>query len=498
MVEHDVRPVAAVDLGSNSFHMVVARVVGGRLQVVDRIKETIRLAAGLDAHNDLGPEVMSRAIEALKRFGQRLRDVPPDGVRAVGTNTLRKARNRRLFLSQARQALGHPIDIIAGREEARLIYLGVAHSLEDSAERRLVLDIGGGSTELILGQRFQPEYLESLHMGCVEMSRRFGLDRALSEAAMREAELTALQELEPIAGQFRRIGWESAIGASGTILAILEVVQNQGWSQAGITSGALRKLRKALLAAGKVEALALPGLQGDRVPVFAGGLAILNAVFEALGIERMQAASGALREGVLYDLLGRIHREDVREAAIEGVAQRYHIDEEQAGRVAACALALLERAPLEWGLGRGEHRQMIRWAARLHEIGISISHSQYQKHGAYLLRHMDLPGFSQGEQALLAALVRSHRRKLPLAELQDLADTFRDGALRLSILLRLAVVLHRSRSEMPLPPIALEGDGNFLKLRFPESWLDEHPLTRADLEQEASYLKAAGLKLKFR
>lgn len=490
--------VAAVDLGSNSFHMIVAQIADGRLQVVDRMKEMVRLAAGLDDGNCLSGPVMERAIDTLRRFGQRLRDIPSARVRAVGTNTLRKARNRGEFLGRARRALGQPIDIIAGREEARLIYLGVSHSLEDDGLERLVVDIGGGSTELILGRHFHPRRMESLHMGCVEMSRRFFADGAIDAARMREAEIAALQEFEPISAEYRRIGWDSSIGASGTILAVQQIVEQAGWGQDGITAQALRKLRKALIAAEHIRHLDLAGLQPERAPVFPGGVAILGALFESLDIAHMRAASGALREGLLYDLVGRIHHEDVRETTVEGLVRRYHIDATQAERVAAGALALLQQAPVAWGLDGAAHAQWLGWAARLHEIGLSISHSHYHKHGAYLIANLDLPGFSQGEQSLLALLIRGHRRKLPQTDLDGLAEPSGRQALYLCLILRLAVVLHRGRSETELPAITLEGDPASIKLRFPPEWLARHPLTEADLAVEADYLRGVGLKLRFK
>lgn len=490
--------LAAVDLGSNSFHLIVAQVMDGRIQVVDRMKEMVRLAAGLDEGNWLSGPVMEHAVDTLKRFGERLRDVPAHKVRAVGTNTLRKAKNRGEFLARARPALGHSIDIIAGREEARLIYLGVSHSIEGDGERRLVVDIGGGSTELILGRQFRPERMDSLHIGCVEMSRRFFGAGSIDALRMRAAEIAALQELEPMSAEYRRIGWDSPIGASGTILAVQQIVEQQGWCQDGITLAALRRLRKALIGATHIQDLELDGLQAERAPVFPGGVAILGAIFEALGIEHMRASSGALREGLLYDLLGRIHHEDVRETTVEGLTRRYHIDAAQTGRVAGAALALLDQAPSAWGVGGTEHAQWLCWAARLHEIGLSISHSHYQKHGAYLITNLDMPGFSQGEQALLAVLIRGHRRKLSLADFEGLPETLRRQALYLCILLRIAVLLHRSRSETELPAIALEGDEASIKLRFSPEWLLEHPLTEADLGVEAEYLRAANVKLRFK
>ncbi len=490
--------IAAVDLGSNSFHMIVAQVAERRLQVIDRLKEMVRLAAGLDQRYLLSSEVMDRGMECLRRFGQRLRGIPSDKVRAVGTNTLRKARNRSEFLARAEQALGHPIEIIAGREEARLIYLGVSHSLEDGCERRLVIDIGGGSTELILGQQFKPEHMDSLHIGCVELSARFFRDGVIEGERMRAAEIAALQEFEPVELQYRRLGWDSAIGASGTILAVRDVATHMGWSKDGITPETLSQLRKSLIAAGHVENLALQGLQPERAPVFPGGVAILGAAFEALRIERMRAASGALREGLLYDLLGRIHHEDVREGTIEDLMSRYRINTSQAQRVADTALRLLAQAPRSWGLEKQEYIRLLRWAASLHEIGLAISYSQYQKHGAYLVLNLDMPGFSQDEQHLLAILIRGHRRTYPLAEFETLPESAAGTVRYLCLLLRLSVVLHRSQTDLPLPPMQFEANDGTVRLCFPAGWLDQHPLTRAGLEQEAGYLTAAGIKLKFK
>ncbi len=487
--------LAAVDLGSNSFHMIVAQAEDGRLQMLDRLREMVRLASGLDERNCLSGPAMEQAIDTLGRFGERLRDLPADQVRAVGTNTLRKARNRAEFLARARRALGHPIDIIAGREEARLIYLGVSHSLEGDGERRLVVDIGGGSTELILGSRFRPERMESLHIGCVELSRRFFGDGSIDAVRMRAAEIAALQELEPISAEYHRIGWDSSIGASGTILAVQQIIEQQGWGQDGIPLAGLRKLRKLLVGAGDIRNVRLDGLQAERAPVFPGGVAILGAVFEALRMEHMRASSGALREGLLYDLLGRIHHEDVRETTVEGLLRRYHIDAAQGERVARAALALLDQAPAAWGLG-AEHGLWLSWAARLHEIGLSISHSHYQKHGAYLIANLDMPGFSQGDQALIATLIRGHRRKLPVAEFEGLAEIWKRQALYLCLLLRIAVVLNRSRSATPLPAITLEGDELSMRLGFAAEWLEDHPLTQADLAEEAEYLRSAGVKLR--
>lgn len=490
--------IAAVDLGSNSFHMVVAQTAKGQFKVIDRVRDTVRLAAGLGADNMLDTAAIERGVETLHRFGERIRDFDPENVRVVGTNTLRKARNGQEFLARGEAALGFPIDVIAGREEARLIYLGVSHGLEDESDLRLVIDIGGGSTELILGRRFDPLLMESLHMGCVSMSTALFPDGTISADAMQKAELRAQQELEPIEAQYREHAWQSVIGASGTNIAIRDVIVANGWSKDGITRASLEQLRESMIAAGHIEKLNLEGLSDERRPVFAGGVAILLAIFHTLGIEHMRVSSQALREGLLYDLLGRIQDEDVREQTVTGLLDSYAVDRAQANRVYLTAKALWEQVRESWDLDHEVYSQLLRWAAQVHEIGSAISHSQYHKHGGYLLQHLDMPGFSRGEQRHLAVLVRGHRRKWPGMEFGTVADPIRPALERLCVLLRLAVVLHRRRSETPLPEIQVKAGGRKIKLRFPEGWLGVHQLTTADLETEASYLKTAGFKLKFK
>ncbi|MCB1748471.1 MAG: exopolyphosphatase [Gammaproteobacteria bacterium] len=490
--------LAAVDLGSNSFHMIVARAHDHGFRVVDRMRQAVRLAAGLDADNIISDKAMARALECLEQFGERVRELPRGAVRVVGTNTLRKARNSWEFITRAELALGHPIDVISGYEEARLIYLGVSHGLEDESEQRLVMDIGGGSTEFILGRHFDPLYMESLHMGCVSHSDAFFPGGRIDAKALRAAEIAARQELEAIEVSYRRVGWQSAIGASGTILAVREIVMRQGWSEEGITPQSLARLKQALVDAGHVDKLTLDGLSDERRPVLPGGVAILAATFEALGIERMRVSPSALREGLLYDLLGRLHQEDVREQTVAELVRRYQLDVNHSERVAATALALYEEAAPAWGISGEDPRRLLRWAAALHEIGLSVSHSQYQKHGEYLLSNLDMPGFARGDQRRIAALVRGHRRKFPLAELGRFPPEQVTLVRRLCVLLRIACVLHRRRSEEAVPPLALKADGDSLKLGFPDGWLGGHPLTRADLESEAGYLKAAGIKLKIK
>ena len=490
--------IAAVDVGSNSFHMIVAETTKGHFKVVDRMREMVRLAAGLGPENKLNDEAINRAIECLQRFGERLCDFDTDSVRAVGTNTLRKARNVRDFQARAEAALGYPIDVIAGREEARLIYLGVSHGLEDESDVRLVIDIGGGSTELILGRYFDPLTMESLHMGCVGMSALHFADGEITTGRMQLAELRACQELEPIESHYRDQGWQSVIGASGTNVAIRDVIVSNGWSKDGITKASLEQLRDVLIEAKHIDKIELSGLSEERRPVFPGGVAILLGIFHTFGIDHMRVSSSALREGLLYDLLGRIQHEDVREQSVDGLIDRYGVDRGQGHRVFVTAKDFWSQIGDPAEICNGELERLLRWASALHEIGSTIAHSQYHKHGSYLLAHLDMPGFSRGEQRRLAVLVCGHRRKFPQEQFETLPEPPRRRIEMLCILLRLSVVFHRRRSETQLTEISITVEDETIRLRFPDGWLEEHQLTTADLEQEIIYLKAAGYKLKIR
>lgn len=490
--------LAAVDLGSNSFHLVVAQVSDGHVQIIDRLRETVRLAGGLDRHSKLLAEAdMDRAIACLERFGERLRGLPTHAVRAVGTNTLRSARNGDMFRRRAEAALGHRVEVIAGREEARLIYLGVAHGAGGATHRRLVMDIGGGSTEFIIGEGFDPVHMESLYMGCVSMSREYFADGKISRPAMAAAELAARHELEPIETTFKTASHDVAIGCSGTIKAIAAVCRAHGWCDHRLTAGAVARLRKAVLDAGHVDKLDLKELRADRKPVLAGGLAVLGASFQALEIESMEVSELALREGLLYDLLGRMRHEDVRGRTVRSLVERYVVDAEQGARVERTALTCLRQAAPAWALRAEDWDGMLSWAARLHEVGLAVSHNQYHKHGAYLLQCSDLPGFSRQEQALLASLVRGHRRKFPLSVFEALPVDDQIPARRLCVLLRMAVALRRSRAATAMPRFTLAVTGNRLELRLPDGWLEGHPLTRADLEEESAYLRESGFELAF-
>jgi len=494
--------LAAVDLGSNSFHMVVARVVNGEPVIVDRLREQVRLAGGLDELNELLPPTRRRALECLHRFGERIRDLSPDGVRAVATNTLRVAANRREFLDAAESALGHPIEIVSGREEARLIYLGVSHSVADIPGARLVVDIGGGSTECILGERFEPHYVDSLEMGCVSFSRLFFPDGGIDRDRYREAVLAARLEVRPVANRFGKHTWTSVVGASGTVRAIAEIVRQSGWSPHGITAEALRSLERALLEAGHANELALPGLKAERRSVLAGGVAILSAIFEGLGVERMAASSGALREGVLFDLLGRLQHEDTRDRTIRAFQDRYHVDLDQAARVERCAIRLLEQVAADWELPEEEATRYLSWASRLHEIGLVLSFEGHHRHAAYIVSNADMPGFSRNDQELLATLLSRHRRKIRRSDFRHLPKRTRNRVMRLAVLERLAVRLNRGRSAEPPQPVELRVTKSKIHkihkihLGLPQGWLDANPLTRTDLAAEAQRLRGLGMRLK--
>ena len=491
--------LAAVDLGSNSFHMKLVRVVGNEVEVIDRIREMVRLASGLDENVNLTDEAIQRATDCLSRFGERLRDIPSEQVRVVGTNTLRRAGNSRKFLLLAQQALGHPIEIIGGQEEARLVYMGVSHSVRSSEGLMLVVDIGGGSTELIIGRGYQPLHLESVFIGCVSLSQKFFNDGTITRKSMQRAITRGRLHLEPMEKAYRRIGWEQAIGSSGTIRTIEKVVIAHGWSNDGITPDALDRLQDELVKAGTVDALELKGLGKDRAPVFPGGVAALIAVFKSLKIERMWSSDGALREGLLYDLVGKTEHDSVRTQAVATLMNRYQVDLEQAARVEQTAVYCFSQLASVWGLDSNEnYKECLVWATRLHEIGLSIAHSKYQKHGEYIVRHSDLLGFTRREQQIVATLIRAHRYKFPVSVLNELGDSLLEPVMRLCIVLRIAVLLRRGRRSEEMPDISITVQENKVKLGFPDGWLKKHALTRADLKQEKKYLKAANISLVFK
>lgn len=486
--------IAAIDLGSNSFHMVLAKADHGEIRILERLGEKVQLAAGIDEQRLLSEEAMQRGLDCLRRFAQLIIGLPEGAVRIVGTNALREARNRGEFIRRAEAILGHPVEVISGREEARLIYLGVSHSSADTPGKRLVVDIGGGSTEFIVGQRFEPLLRESLQMGCVSFTQRYFRDGKITPARYAQAYTAARLELMGIEHALRRLGWQEALGASGTIRAIGLVLKEAGQGNGGINPTGLTWLKRKVLKLGEVDKLDLPGIKPDRRSIFPAGLAIMEAISDALSLEGMSHSEGALREGVLYDLLGRHQHEDVRERTLSALQERYHVDLEQAARVEEKALSAFDQVAADWGLD-DEWRDLLIWAARVHEIGLDIAHYHYHKHGAYLIEHSDLAGFSRLDQQMLALLVRGHRRNIPKDKLSDFADQGQ-SLVRLCVLLRFAILFHHIRGSQEMPKVTLQAGPQSLDIRFPADWLEANPLTQADFAQEADWLKRIGFTLR--
>lgn len=481
--------LAAVDLGSNSFRLQVARVDNEQIYLLDGLREPVRLAAGLTENKHLDKESQQRALSCLQRFGERLRGLPSEAVRAVGTNSLRMAKNAPEFLPLAEAALGFPIEVIAGREEARLIYLGVAHGLPQSEGNRLVMDIGGGSTEFIIGNGLDPIKLESLYMGCVSFSLRFFADGKVTKSNLKQAELAARNELQAIVSDYRQIGWSVALGSSGSARVLCDILEQNGYSEEGITRDGLELLRAELIRVGDVRKLELQGLKQDRIAVLLGGFSIMSAALSELGVEQMLPALGALREGVLYDLLGRFHNHDMRDVTVQQFMRRYHVDIKQVERVVrlsgVLARQFLGNDPSESAL------QVLGWVASLHGIGIRVAHSGYHKHTSYILANADMPGFSKKEQARLSLLALAHRGSLK--KLQGLLVDAEDYVLAMS--LRLAALFYRNRSDVILPDMQVSCHGAKYSIELDVVWLKESPLTEVALQEEVKQWKTLGVNL---
>ncbi len=490
--------VAAVDLGSNSFRMLVAQVVktpsGTQLRPIDTLRESVRLAAGLTDNKLLGNDAYQRGITAIRRFGERIRGFDPANVRAVATNTLRVAKNAPNFIREAEEALGFPIEVIAGVEEARLIYIGAAHEVPAVHGNRLVVDIGGGSTELIIGKAYEPKLMESLYIGCVSHSLRFFPKGNIDSHAFKEAELAARREIQVISGAYLKYGWKQVIGSSGTARALAELIaennfngQPDGLTNGLITRDGLRAMKKHLLKYEHINQVELQGLKDDRRSVWPGGLAIMIAVFDELGIESMEVTDAALRIGVLYDLLGRSQHEDMRFVTVEQFMQRYAVDREQAKRVGSLAAEFLAQLPKPDEESRADNIALLQWAANLHEIGLSISHNGYHKHSAYIAGNADMPGFSKNDQARLAALLIGHTGKLG-----KLANNASFSDWRMIFCIRLAQVLCRGRSDINLPRVKVSEHNGAYLVSLSNDWAKEHPLTEFSLQKEAAEWERIG------
>ncbi|MBP9955989.1 exopolyphosphatase [Geopseudomonas guangdongensis] len=486
--------IAAIDIGSNSIHMVLARVDQGEIRLLERLGEKVQLAAGIDEQRNLDEAAMTRGLDCLRRFAQLINGLPQGAVRIVATNALREARNRAVFIRRAEELLGHQVEVVSGREEARLIYLGVSHSLPDAGGKRLVVDIGGGSTEFIIGERFDSLLRESQQMGCVSYTKRFFADGKLSLARYAQAYTAARLELMGFEQAIRRHGWAEAIGSSGSIRAIGQALKTAGQSNGEITPAGLAWLKRKILKADSLAALAIDGVKPERQGILPAGLAILEATFDALDIQSMQHTEGALREGVLYDMIGRQSHEDVRERTLSALMERCHVDLEQAARVEAKAQSILAKVGAAWGLNDDWHRELLGWAARVHEVGLDIAHYHYHKHGAYILEHADLAGFSRIDQQMLALLVRGHRRNIPVERFAEFGEEG-DKLVRLCIVLRFAILFHHIRGMQEMPEVEFVVGPRSLEAVFPPGWLAANPLTEADIAAEAQWLARVGYSL---
>ncbi len=483
--------IAAVDLGSNSFRLQLARVVDDHLIFHDSLREVVRLGAGLSDDKTLSDEALVRAVDCLKRFGERLRGLPPQAVRAVATNTFRVAKNAPQLLKAAQEALGFPIEIIAGREEARMIFVGVSHSLPKADHKRLVIDIGGGSTEFIIGEGLEPLEMESLYMGCVSYSLRYFPDGRITEDAFERAQIAAATEIQTISKKFKSKLWQEAVGSSGTARTLGEVLRLNGLSDGTVTLDGLHQLRQLLIKSKEIKKIELNGLSVDRAAVISGGLAIMLAAFEGLNIDKLTVANSALREGVLYELLGRMQHDDTRDSTVNSFMRRYHVDREQVKRVQALALVLLSQVEHKLSIDVAVAKQYLVWASKLHEIGVSIAHGGYHKHSAYIIENADMPGFSKMEQESLGFLVRAQRRSLAKLQMPALSD---DRTV-LVMIFRLSVLFHRNRLDITPPELNLAWHKAGFGLDVEPGWLAKNPLTDAELASEVVYWEDLNIAL---
>lgn len=498
MNDNEIKPentYAAIDLGSNSFHMAVAGATSSHLQMIDKVRRPVRLGSGLDEKNNITPATMERALDCLALFQQRLRGVPTDQIRAVGTNTMRRARNADEFNQAAHDILGIPVEIISGREEARLIYTGVTYGIRDD-KKRLIIDIGGGSTEIIAGAGTTPEIMESINIGCVSSSQRWFIseDTTLNkqfEKAIKQAQL----ETSPLMRQYIRQGWDRCIGSSGTIKAAERILVGLGLSDEGISQDQLEQAVKLIGKKGPDIIQNIESISDDRHAVILGGLSVLLACFRSLDIDFMSVSHSALREGVIVDLGGDSLNEHVRHNAVSEMQRRFQIDSDQATRVSTTAETLFQQVKKSWNLSNKRDNSTLHWATELHEIGLSVSHAQYHKHGDYLLRNADMLGFSRKDQSLLASLVRNHRRKISQEVANSMPESERKRYIYLLTILRLAVLFHRTRGSGSLPELDIKTKDDEIILGIDTQWLDNNPLNHADLQDEIKLLGALGIKL---
>ncbi|MGO2290769.1 guanosine-5'-triphosphate,3'-diphosphate diphosphatase [Pseudoalteromonas sp.] len=482
---------AVIDLGSNSFHMLIAKSIAGGLQTIGRVKRKVRLAAGLNNENVLSYEAMQRGWECLALFVERLQDIPKKNITIVATATLRLATNADVFKQKAEQILGHKINVISGELEARIIYKGVAHT-SSCVGRQLVIDIGGASTEVVIGKGFSALHYKSLNIGCVTYLERYFKDYKLNEANYNAAIKAARLVIDDIAADYKIAGWEVASGASGTVQAIQEIMIAQNLSDS-LTLKKLQTIKAQSIEYQTINDLDLPGLSEERRLVFVSGLAILIALFESLEIERMGLAGGALREGVLYSMIPEFHNHDIRKRTVDAFMSRYHVDQKQADRVAELSLQLAEKVNEQWGIAAAEGLPLLKAVAQLHEVGLLIEYKQYQQHTAYILENTDMPGFSQSEHKLIVAIAKAHRADMQKGIFSELGNNA-ELSQQITRLLRIAVILSMRRQNDVLPKLDLTVSNEALVLSFEGDWLKSHPLMASELQQEAKQQAKVGWK----
>ena len=487
---------AAIDLGSNSFHLIVVEHTHQQISTIDSHVETIRLAAGLDKDGRLSKKYKKRAYKSLMLFRQRLQTVPTKNIRIVGTATLRKMKKGQKFVKTASKILGHEVEIISGYEEARLVYLGVAHSLQDDSSKRLVIDIGGSSTELIVGGHFQHQSLDSLDMGCINISRHFFPDKKISQEGFHKAVQFCESKLLSVRAKINSLNWDTCIGSSGTIKAVVQIISALNGHLIPVGIKDLDKLKQEIFKFDKFKDIDLPGLKPDRKPVILGGLAILYACFKSLKIDSIQSSQYALREGLVYEMVGRNSQEDVRESTVSGMIKKYSQDKLQILRVETACEYFYEQTKMDWNYHflNFNPLKILKWAAKLHEIGNSISHKNMHKHSSYIIRNMDMAGFSKTEQLILSHLVLHQKKAIGRSLYKELAfiDNL-EAIFRLQIILRFAVIIYRDRYDHQLPKIAV--NENEVNLIFDSNWIEKHHLTSLDIDREVRYLDRIGYDL---
>ncbi|TCS44080.1 exopolyphosphatase [Reinekea marinisedimentorum] len=485
--------IAAIDLGSNSFHMIIAKISNGQLSIIDRLREPVRLGYGLDTDGRLDDLSQKRALDCLTRFQQRIQYIPANRVRAVGTRTLRQAKNAEEFLLRAEKALGNKIHVISGVEEARLVYHGVAFGLEDDNQKRLVIDIGGGSTEIIIGQDYNPLSMESLGMGCVSITRKFFEAGDITPALVKRADVFCRQKLEPFQQRFRQQSWQRAIGCSGSIKAVSGALEQLNGHPA-VTLEGMEKLIAQCIEAKSIDSLKIAGVGSDRMPVFIGGLIVLNATMKALKIASLEASPWALREGLLFDLLGHDSISDMKERSVTELGKRFHADVLHAERTSRVALQLFDNIQDEHKFDDNWQRNLA-WASMLHEVGLDINHDGYHRHGGYIVENCHMAGFGFDEQSILACLVQFHRKKPDWAKIEQLpAEQLNEFYVVLQIF-RLACILTRARSDLQDISWSISFNGKQLRFCAPPAWWNEQTLAAADLESEVKYMKKSPVPL---